>query len=89
MMVPPYLVTISFIIAAAICAIDIPKSPSWRSKSIRACQVVVMVIAAFYYGQAAVTAALPSSDLRIVWICMAAVTVAEVVSRWQLGQKKL
>lgn len=87
-MIPPEYVVAAFLVAALICLIDVVKAAHWRNKVIRSCQAVILIIAAAYYGQAAIVNALPSSDVRVVWICLAIVTSAEVISRWQLGKKQ-
>jgi hypothetical protein len=85
MTVPLEAVAVAFSIAAGICVIDIFIARIKPRRIIRLCESIILSLAAGYYIQAAVTNTVPSPDLRFLWLCLAAVIIAEVISRWDLS----
>jgi hypothetical protein len=87
--VPLCAVAIAWTIAALFCAFDMLAAPRTSQKLFRLFEGCIMAMAALiYWDAAAKLEALPSTNLRFVWITLCIIICAEVISRQSWGSRR-
>lgn len=87
-MIPAWAVSAAFGLAALFCLGDIIAAQGFSRKLFRFFQSMVCIMAAVYYLEAASKDAVPSPELRYVWIALCAIIIGEVISRQSWGGKR-
>jgi hypothetical protein len=87
MIVPLYAVAVAFSLVVLFCLFDVLMVRPISIRLFRLIQGAVVGIAANYYWYAYISNTVPSSDLRIVWVVLCVVMMAEIVSRQSWGSK--
>jgi hypothetical protein len=87
MTIPLEAVAFAFTLAAIASTIDIFYAQYTPIKIFRFFEAFIMGMAAGYYWQAYQYNITPSAELRVVWIALCVVVIAEIISRQSWGTK--
>lgn len=87
MIVPQVYVAASFSVVAIFCALDMMIAKAISVKVFRLFEGLIVSIAAWYYWEAFANNALPSQNLRFVWLALCIIMGAEIISRQSWGIK--
>ena len=85
MIIPLPVVAVAFTLATIFCVIDMVMVRHLRRRSGRFFQGMIYAAAAYYYWIATINAALPSVEIRLVWLAISISVISEIISRWQFG----
>ena len=87
MIVDHWVVALAFTLACLASLLDMVFVRHNSVKAFRFFEALILAIASFYYWEAEIADSLPSTDLRVVWIALCTIIIAEIISRQSWGSK--
>ena len=87
MIVPQWIVATAFTLTVIASLLDVIWARTLSVKAFRLFEALTLGIAASYYWEATIYNVLPSTDLRVVWLALCIIIIAEVISRQSWGTK--